>query len=130
MGSFFCNLEPFFVGGRPQQNQNFSCGWPIWGYFCYRAYWNRPLFCVCYLGCVCIYHPDTRCYISVPFDFKTEEVQCFVCVLFFFSVHEVWFHCLRVLVYLKFSVVSFWNFRDFALVRLDYTAWHFRFFWW
>ena len=85
MDSLFCNLEPFFVGGRPQQNQNFSCGWPIWGYFCYRAYWDRPLCCVCYLGCVCIYHPDTCCYISVPFDFKTEEVQCFVCAFVFFS---------------------------------------------
>ena len=46
----------------------------------------------------------------------------------FYSVHEDWFLRLRVLLNLKFSVVSFWNLWDFALVPLDYIAWHFCFF--
>ena len=45
-----------------------------------------------------------------------------MCVVFF-SVDELWFHWLRVLVYLKFPVFSFWNFWGFALVWLDYIAW-------
>ena len=45
-----------------------------------------------------------------------------MCVVFF-SVDELWFHWLRVLVYLKFPVVSFWNLWGFGLVWLDYIAW-------
>ena len=34
MDSLFCNLEPFFVGGRPQQNQVFACGLSLFLYGC------------------------------------------------------------------------------------------------
>ncbi|KAK9987363.1 hypothetical protein SO802_032314 [Lithocarpus litseifolius] len=45
----FCNSEPFFVGGRPQQNQNFACGLSLFLYVSAAELIGIILFVVCFI---------------------------------------------------------------------------------